>query len=523
MRRLFYFLLLGIAIAACSPSSSYRQKLDEVESIIENDPDSAKKLLDKIPSSLLNQEEERAYYNLLLTMAKYKLYMPFDDDSLIRYSIDFYKENRNADRLAVAYYYEGAIYYEELNKKEYSVQSLKLAEELASEGDDELLKNKIYELMQGINHKLGDYQLSLQYSERLLNSSLKLGDPELVARSYEHMSNDYLHLGEKGMSDSLIRKSLSYANMCNSRAKGSIYGNYANYLMEGNKYSEAKQYLTKAIQAHPFPNHYIMLGKIAKIEGDTLQARLHWEKAMTFDNQRFTIKAYKLLGEMYAEQRNYPLAFQMMEKADSVKDAWHEQMRTAQLTEIQHRYDAAILEKALTERKNLWLTVAVVSLIVLLLALLAVAYLSRKTKEYRGIIDKDIEQIYQAEQKIELLQSTGKDYEHEVKRLKEQIDRLRETTAMELGLGKNVYDMITGGEMIKDFTKSKEQALINYYAYTFSKQYHGLILPYRKLTLRLTTYLVMQQMGLDDKRICELLNITDSTVRNYRHRLRNPE
>ena len=76
---------------------------------------------------------------------------------------------------------------------------------------------------------------------------------------------------------------------------------------------------------------------------------------------------------------------------------------------------------------------------------------------------------------------------------------------MELGLGKNVYDMITGGEMIKDFTKSKEQALINYYAYTFSKQYHGLILPYRKLTL------------------CELLNITDSTVRNYRHRLRNPE
>ena len=83
--------------------------------------------------------------------------------------------------------------------------------------------------------------------------------------------------------------------------------------------------------------------------------------------------------------------------------------------------------------------------------------------------------------------------------------------------------MITGGEMIKDFTKSKEQALINYYAYTFRKQYHGLILPYRKLTLRLTTYLVMQQMGLDDKRICELLNITDSTVRNYRHRLRNPE
>ena len=521
MKRLFYYLLLGI-ITACSLSSNYRQQLAEVEACIEDHPDSAKVLLEKIPSSLLGEEDKALYY-LLLTMANYKLYQSFTDDSLVSFSVSYYESNSNYPRLATSYYYCGAINYEEFGKKDIAIHYLKKSEELAVGGHDELLKNKIYEELQNINSKSQNFTLALYYSEKFLQSSVELNDPVLLARSYDHLSCNFLELGQKEKSDSFIQKSLFYIEKCDNRGKGNLYGDYANYLMGGKKYSEAKQYLTKAIQAHPFPNHYIMLGKISKLEGDTLHARLHWEKAMTFDNQRFTIKAYKLLGEMYAEQRNYPLAFEMMEKADSVKDAWHEQMRTAQLTEIQHRYDAAILEKALTERKNLWLTVAVVSLIVLLLALLAVAYLSRKTKEYRGIIDKDIEQIYQAEQKIELLQSTGKDYEHEVKRLKEQIDRLRETTALELGMGKNVYDMITGGEMIKDFTKSKEQALINYYAYTFSKQYHGLILPYRKLTLRLTTYLVMQQMGLDDKRICELLNITDSTVRNYRHRLRNPE
>lgn len=87
----------------------------------------------------------------------------------------------------------------------------------------------------------------------------------------------------------------------------------------------------------------------------------------------------------------------------------------------QHRYDAAITEKALTERKNLWLTIAIAALSAMVLALLAVVYLSRKAKEYKGIIDKNIEHIYQAEQKIELLQSTGKDYEHEIKVLKEQL------------------------------------------------------------------------------------------------------
>lgn len=523
MRRSLYILLFSITFIACSSSSRYRKQLDTVEAIIEEVPDSAKTILEGIPISLLSEGEEKALYNMLWTMTNYKLYNSFVDDSLIKYSVNYYEKSGETDRLATAYYYMGAINYEELKEKEKALLYLKRAEELAEKKNDELLKNKIYELLQGINYASGNFQLSLHYSERLLESSLELNDLELVARSYEHMSNDYRRIGQKDISDSLIQKSLSFASRCNSRSQGSIYGNYANTLISEGEYADAKRYLHKAIQAHPFPNHYFLLGIISKQEGDTLQARLHWEKAMTFDNQRFTIKAYKLLGEMYAEQRNYPLAFEMLEKADSANDAWHEQMRTAQLTEIQHRYDAAITEKALTERKNMWLTIAVAALAVLMMAFLAVVYLSRKAKEYRGIIDKDIEQIYQAEQKIELLQSTGKDYEHEVKRLKEQIDRLRETTAMELGLGKNVYDMITGGEMIKDFTKSKEQALINYYAYTFSKQYHGLILPYRKMTLRLTTYLVMQQMGLDDKRICELLNITDSTVRNYRHRLRNPE
>ena len=394
MRRSLYILLFGITLTACSTSSKYRKQLKEVGTIIEENPDSAKILLDKIPSSMLSQEGERALYYLLQTKADYKLHKHFSNDSTINYCVSYYQKTNQTMRLAIAYYYKGVINYEELNRKEYAVHCLKKAEELSIVSDNEALKNKIFELFHHIYYNAHNYKLSLKYANLFLESSMKMGDPELISRAYGLLSND------------------------SDKRRNDAYGYYANLLLEEN---------------------------------------------------------------------------------------------------------AAITEKALTERKNLWLTIAVAALAVLMMAILVVVYLSRKAKEYRGIIDKDIEQIYQAEQKIELLQSTGKDYEHEVKRLKEQIDRLRETTAMELGLGKNVYDMITGGEMIKDFTKSKEQALINYYAYTFSKQYHALILPYRKLTLRLTTYLVMQQMGLDDKRICELLNITDSTVRNYRHRLRNPE
>lgn len=521
MRRSLYILLFSITFIACSSSSRYRKQLDTVEAIIEEVPDSAKTILEGIPISLLSEGEEKALYNMLWTMTNYKLYNSFVDDSLIKYSVNYYEKSGETDRLATAYYYMGAINYEELKEKEKALLYLKRAEELAEKKNDELLKNKIYELLQGINYASGNFQMSLHYSERLLESSLELNDLELVARSYEHMSNDYRRIGQKDISDSLIQKSLSFASRCNSRSQGSIYGNYANTLISEGEYADAKRNLHKAIQAHPFPNHYIMLGKISKLEGDTLQARLHWEKAMTFDNQRFTIKAYKLLGEMYAEQHRYPLAFQMMEKADSVKDVWHEQMRTAQLTEIQQRYDTAIMEKALTERKNLWLTIATIALVVLVLALMTVVYFSKKVKEYKGIINEDIEQIYQAEQKIELLQSTGEDSERKMTVLKEQIERFKESSAQRLGRGKTIYEAIVNDEKIHELTRAREQDFIDYYAYTFDKQFHALILPYQKLTLRHTTYLVMQQMGLDDRKIAEILNVTDSTIRNYRHRLKD--
>lgn len=521
MRRSLYILLFSITLIACSTSSRYRKQLDIVETVIEEVPDSAKTILEGIPISLLSEGEEKALYNMLWTMTNYKLYNSFVDDSLIKYSVNYYEKSGETDRLSTAYYYCGAINYEELKQKEIAITFLKKAEIIANNGKDELLKNKIFEILQVINYRAKNYQLALQYADKFLKSSQKLNNLELIARSYDHLSNDYLHLGMKQQADSCIMQSLRFADKSNNRDKGYIYGNYANSLIEEGHYAEAENYLEKAISIYPLANHYIMLGIISKTEGDTLQARLHWEKAMTFDNQRFTIKAYKLLGEMYAEQRNYPLAFQMLEKADSVKDAWHEQMRTAQLTEIQHRYDAAILEKALTERKNLWLTIATIALVVLVLALMTVVYFSKKVKEYKGIINEDIEQIYQAEQKIELLQSTGEDSERKMTVLKEQIERFKESSAQRLGRGKTIYESIVNGEKIHELTRAREQDLIDYYAYTFSKQFHALILPYQKLTLRHTTYLVMQQMGLDDRKIAEILNVTDSTIRNYRHRLKD--
>ena len=164
-----------------------------------------------------------------------------------------------------------------------------------------------------------------------------------------------------------------------------------------------------------------MLGKIAKQEGDTMEARKEWMKAITFNEPSFSIRAYKHLANMYIERGDYLQALWQVAKADSINVSYQKHKRTLELAEVQRKYDKAVVEKALTERKDLWLTLTVIAMSVLMMALLAVIYFIRKNREYKSIIDQNIEHIFQYKQRIDFLTSMGAEFEEETKSLQEQM------------------------------------------------------------------------------------------------------
>lgn len=73
--------------------------------------------LSDINANRLN-EENKAYYDLLMTQANFCLDKQTDSDSLINESIRFYEENNNKILLAKAYYYKGITCYQRGNKSE---------------------------------------------------------------------------------------------------------------------------------------------------------------------------------------------------------------------------------------------------------------------------------------------------------------------------------------------------------------------------------------------------------------------
>lgn len=518
MRKAILYALCGLLFVACNHFSGYHHQLKEIETVIESYPDSAWTLLSRLPATLLSDGEERAMYNLLLTEAKYKLYKSFNDDSLISYSVDHYEKNGNLIKLAVAYYYQGAV-YRELNDIDKAILFLKKAEELAEKNDDELLKNKIYETLYNINSKYNNFSLARKYADLLLKSSLKMDSLGIAARAFGYISNVFMDTGNKDSASYYMRQGINMLEKCDAQTKGHLMANYASILVSNKQYAEAKEYIDKAMQFSSLPIEHILLGIIYENMNDTLQARINYEKATTFNDPSYSVPAYQYLSRLYYKNRDYKLALSMWAKGDNLNFSYQENKYKTQLAEIQGRYDNAALENVLTEQKNRWLSIAVIALTAFAVALLGILYFRKRNETYKGIINKNIEQIYQKEQKIKLLESQGQEFEHEVETLREQVEKMKQSTIQNLGKGKTVYDAVKDKGRLVDFSKDKEQAFVDYYAFTFSEQYHAMIAPYKSPTLRHTTYLVMRQMGLDDKTIRNLLNVSDSTIRNYRYRL----
>ena len=117
--------------------------LDRADSLLEANPDSALHLLEAIDYNKLSREGQ-AHYGLLLTAARYKLYQTVDN-MFINRSIDYYQNHQHSSHplpptphLPNALYYKAVVLYE-LGKREETTLLLKQAEELAEQGNDELL------------------------------------------------------------------------------------------------------------------------------------------------------------------------------------------------------------------------------------------------------------------------------------------------------------------------------------------------------------------------------------------------
>ena len=159
LRLLFrYFLILTVAVVinGCSFQS---QELKTAEHLVETSPDSALQILRKLSPDKYGSDKNRALYGLLMIQALDRKHLPLKPDSLLDFSIDYYQNNKDGDRLATSYLFKGRTCKYASQYEKAMTFYLKALDE-ANESNNDLLLGRINLDMGDINNIQGDYKVA---------------------------------------------------------------------------------------------------------------------------------------------------------------------------------------------------------------------------------------------------------------------------------------------------------------------------------------------------------------------------
>lgn len=130
MKRIsFIIATILVCFIGCAPKS-VRHTLSDIETFIQERPDSALVMLDTMDRSSLTTARSRAHHALLHAMALDKNFIDVSDDSIAQVAVDYFSKHGPKKYHARSLYYLGLAYYYQQDYNKAIVEFTK-AEEIA--------------------------------------------------------------------------------------------------------------------------------------------------------------------------------------------------------------------------------------------------------------------------------------------------------------------------------------------------------------------------------------------------------
>ena len=165
MKHYISIIILAIFLFSCNGHSKHWETLSQVESYIEEKPDSALVTLEQIDLSELSGKEEKAKYALLYSMALDKNFIDKTDFELLQPAIDYYEDNGSATDKLRTCYYQGRI-YQNLGNDALAMESFVKAISEGDASDDVLTKARIYFAQSNIYYSLYEWDNFIETNKR---------------------------------------------------------------------------------------------------------------------------------------------------------------------------------------------------------------------------------------------------------------------------------------------------------------------------------------------------------------------
>ena len=474
-----------------------------------------------------NDRECKAYHALLVTQARYLLYMSTDSCADIDYAIEYYKETEDKEKLARALHWKAGL-LREAGRYLEAIEAEKGAEMNINENSNTMLCIRIYNIMSLLNNKTDNFSLAKDYAFKALRLSEKMKDEKRIAEMHYRISCTYTGLEKVDSALYHIEKALPFIDY--TPLKSSIILQAALCYRNTEQWTKAEEYVKKGMEIEPSKDYEGLLGDIyiqigRANEGVAILQRILPELSGTDKWQ-----AMQLIEDVMMKQGRHAEAAHLQEAITLLKDSIAEEKRTTEALAVQKEYDRkAARDKAIKAVGTPWLryvTVGGVCAIIAALLFWSWYWFVKKKKHDREMTEamdentKAQKKIDEAEEKIMEVKAENDRRKEEIDSLNKKIKKDKQQTAKTVIRGKELYDKICADE---DFsiTNSKDYADIAAYYNTVKpdffaekeKQY-GTLTDYKKCIL-----MFKEENHFDNDRIRSICNMSAGALRTLMSRI----
>lgn len=517
MTKIILCLILSVLILTnCSNDNDTHEKLSEIERLLEKEKyELAMNNLSDINVKRLN-EENKAYYDLLMTQANFCLDKQTDSDSLINESIRFYEENNNKILLAKAYYYKGIICYQRGNKSE-GINLIKKAEHLAKGTSDLNFITKIYINLSFINIDTGNYQTGLSYAKKALQTARKANNKILVALSMNKINAAFNCMGKIDSCLVYSQKTIPYIKYLNKNDKLEVLTNISIGFVNKGLYDEAILYAKKSLEIKPNAHAYYIIGSIYFERGENRKAWQLLNDALTTNGLELKAEVLLWMADLKKEEGKYKEASELEERALVTKDSIKTKQQTEHMLSLQNNAERKAADAQAQNRLVIAISAVMVVAAAVMISMLA--YNRRRRNATKRQIEDISRTTEQYRQKISELDKEKDKNEKEIEKLNKKIESLKERRMTILGHGRMLYDELEKGGKTITWKKDDYEAVIEYYRTIDPKTIESIERNYKKLTPYNTFILIMADKGKTNDEIMQTTGISYSALRTMKHRI----
>ena len=377
MKRLLFILALTLTLVACNRHSEHWATITEMETIIEERPDSVLNVLQAIDTDELIGDEERAKHALLLSMALDKNVIDKTDFEVLQPAIDYYEDNGSATDKMRTYYYQARIYQNADNNAAAMECFVKAISE-GSQSDDTLTKARIHFAQSDIYYDLYDFDNYIKGNLSAASYFKQAERHKSYANCLIRVINGYTLLDDFDGALPYVEECKQLKDIMRFASLCDYYSSYITYLENCGTNAELKDTIEEYFNTIPvdnidwlvLANAYIRLGQYE----EALQALEQYKNSgKTSEDTKYKV----LKSIIYEKLERHEEALRAYKEYMVVSDSTLYAIMQQDTKFVEERHNLEMAKARETEAKNR-LTIIVLGCAVAVLALLIVVYIIRK-------------------------------------------------------------------------------------------------------------------------------------------------